>query len=798
MPRKETLPRVQVEEPKLAIQGNAIRSKCSPTHIYQSYSTRGKDDDKSRDLVPTLLGRPSHHCSDKGRMSSKDSKGTRNPFLTRMDSKRKEISTHSSSKVCLARSIIRPFRTLSRNTRRDRGFISHSLKENSFLSSHLSKRNNEASRYSELDKSTRPYCQTDSPKNSTNLKVSQRSEFRLSNHIESSFEKQHMQVVRGFSNDSETRLSFSRYIHPDGCLSGRMGISNKQKLLLRTVRRNDVILDKCTRDADNLVLASNDRGQGSSHSDSVRQHHSYSNNKEKFSIVLPTISNFRTNLEEGSSLPMDTLDILHPGLLQHNSRSTFQKNSTSVGMVTSNRGLQKDTLTEPSPSGGPFCYQTKQQTPNVCFSMPGRELSSDRCSFDSMGQVEASVHFPSNEPDFEGFSEDERCTSREYNPSYTRLTQQTVVHVLNSQEDPFLYDGSHTTASSSGRNSIPFPDYKTARVETIKEAFRRKFPKCDAIDLMLEDLSENTLRDYEHKWKSFLNYLEEEKIPQEEVIVDYVLNFFKKLFIEYNLKPGTVLKYKTAIATPLMAKFNIDIKIPEATKLMNAMRRSRPEKPSKDPHWNLNKVLIFIDEILPDSPSLELLLRKTAFLLLLATGMRISELHACLRTKDCCVFTEDNFLKIGHHHLFLAKNEKPDKRWSLRVVKPLYLQDGSVSKLCPVSSLRTYLNRTSDCKKGRIFRSTGRTSKELTKKQLSTEICKLIVRADPGTKAKVHDIRSYASSCALSSTMITPTELAQSIGWSSPATFYRFYRTAIEPLAREVSLPGPDPRIQRL
>ena len=91
---------------------------------------------------------------------------------------------------------------------------------------------------------------------------------------------------------------------------------------------------------------------------------------------------------------------------------------------------------------------------------------------------------------------------------------------------------------------------------------------------MLEDLSENTLRDYEHKWKSFLNYLEEEKIPQEEVIVDYVLNFFKKLFIEYNLKPVTVLKYKTAITTPLMAKFNIDIKIPEATKLMNAMRRS--------------------------------------------------------------------------------------------------------------------------------------------------------------------------------------------------------------------------------
>ena len=314
---------------------------------------------------------------------------------------------------------------------------------------------------------------------------------------------------------------------------------------------------------------------------------------------------------------------------------------------------------------------------------------------------------------------------------------------------------------------------------------------------MLEDLSENTIKDYDHKWKSFMCYLKEESIPHEEVVVDYALNFLKKLFIKDNLKPSTILKYKTAIATPLLAKFNINIKIPEASQLMNAMKRARPDIPSKDPHWNLNKVLKFIDEEIPDSPPLSLLLRKTAFLLLLATGMRVSELHACLRTKECCSFTEDNFLQIGHHYLFLAKNEKPDKRWSPRIVKPLIMEDGRPNKLCPVFSLRSYLDKTARFKKGRIFRSTGLKSKELSKHQLSTEICKLILSADPGTKARVHDIRSYASSCALASTMITPTELAQSIGWSSPATFYRFYRTAIEPLSKEVSLPGPDPRIRR-
>ena len=219
----------------------------------------------------------------------------------------------------------------------------------------------------------------------------------------------------------------------------------------------------------------------------------------------------------------------------------------------------------------------------------------------------------------------------------------------------------------------------------------------------------------------------------------------------------------------------------------------RPNMPSQDPQWNLNKVLRFLDEVMPYPLSNVHLLRKTAFLLLLASGMRISELHACLRTRSSCRFTEDNFLHLSHHPLFLAKNESPTKRWKYKVIKPLFSQDGSPNKLCPVSSLKEYLNRSPSIKTGRLFRSADGT-KELSKNQLSTEICKLIIQADPGTKARVHDVRSYASSTALASTMITPSELAEAIGWSSPQTFFKFYRKAIDPLTREISLPGPDPR----
>ena len=496
-------------------------------------------------------------------------------------------------------------------------------------------------------------------------------------------------------------------------------------------------------------------------------------------------------------LQVDPLHLSHPGLLQHHRRPTLETGSSPIRMVPLSEGLQEDPQSVSAAPSGPVCNQTEQPAPNLCLPLPRRRRDSSGCSLYTVGQMETPLHFPPNQPNLESHSEDGGLPGRDISFSYSRFTQQTLVHVSDSQENSLISHGSHTPTDSSQRTDFPDPNHTPSRVDTIKESFKKKFPKCEAIDLMLEDLSENTIRDYDHKWRTFLLYLEEENIPHEQVVVDHVLNFLRKLLLKDNLKPGTILKYKTALAPPLLAKFNINIKIPEASQLMNAIKRARPEIPSKDPHWNLNKVLKFIDEEIPDYPPLNLLLRKTAFLLLLATGMRISELHACLRTKDCCSFTEDNFLQIGHHYLFLAKNEKPDKRWSPRVVKPLLMEDGSPSRLCPVSSLRSYLDRTPLFKKGRIFRSTGPNPKELTKHQLSTEICRLILSADPGTRARVHDIRSYASSYALAATMITPTELAQAIGWSSPATFFRFYRTAIEPLSKEISLPGPDPRIWR-
>ena len=330
-------------------------------------------------------------------------------------------------------------------------------------------------------------------------------------------------------------------------------------------------------------------------------------------------------------------------------------------------------------------------------------------------------------------------------------------------------------------------------MEVIEEGLRKRFPNCKAIGLMARPTRNSTQNDYQQKWMAFINYLYREKVSPGSLKDIHLINFLKELF-DNGKKPGTVNKYKTALTKPLSFLANINVKIDPITDLIRAMYIEKPNMPSEDPQWNLNKVLKYIDEEMPTHPSEGDLLAKAAFLLLLASGMRISELHACMRTKDCCNFTRDNFLELSHHPNFLAKNERPDKRWKFKVIKPLRTRSGRASKLCPVESLKAYLKKSPRIKTGRLFRSTHKDRKPLTKFQLSQEVCKLIIRADPNTRARVHDVRKYAASCSLATTMITPAELSRAIGWSNTISFYRFYRTAIEPLNREVSLPGPDPR----
>ena len=217
------------------------------------------------------------------------------------------------------------------------------------------------------------------------------------------------------------------------------------------------------------------------------------------------------------------------------------------------------------------------------------------------------------------------------------------------------------------------------------------------------------------------------------------------------------------------------------------MALERPSDPIRAPTWSLNAVLSYIDGLV--SPlTTEVLLQKAAFLLLLATGYRISELHACVRDHLFCTFADNGSLILRSHSNFLAKNEPTNNRWPYKSIRPLSLASGETSNLCPVQSLRDYLARSPSVVSGSLFLH-HKTNKPLTVRQLSSAVCKLAMAGDPGSKVRVHYVRKLAASYTLVETMDI-SAVTEALHWRSPHVFWKFYMSPVPPLSLPVVLPS--------
>ena len=126
------------------------------------------------------------------------------------------------------------------------------------------------------------------------------------------------------------------------------------------------------------------------------------------------------------------------------------------------------------------------------------------------------------------------------------------------------------------------------------------------------------------------------------------------LFHTRRLKLSTISHYRSALSRPLLDYFRYDLNCHQIQLLLRGMRIRRPHEPSPKPQWSLNKVLTLLENVVNSSETTSL--RKTAFLLLLATGWRISEVHACVREKEYSSFNKRGSLLIKPHTSFLAKN----------------------------------------------------------------------------------------------------------------------------------------------
>ena len=135
----------------------------------------------------------------------------------------------------------------------------------------------------------------------------------------------------------------------------------------------------------------------------------------------------------------------------------------------------------------------------------------------------------------------------------------------------------------------------------------------------------------------------------------------------------------------------------------------------------------------------------------------------------------------------MAKYELSHSRWPHSYIEPLFNSDGSRSKLCPVNTMQLYLNCCENTSVGPLF--TSRSGSPLTVFMLSRLICRLVLKADPAAKVKVHDIRKFASSLSLMQCMDVK-GLMNAMRWKSSSAFFRHYLSITSRPTQPVAIPS--------
>ena len=218
--------------------------------------------------------------------------------------------------------------------------------------------------------------------------------------------------------------------------------------------------------------------------------------------------------------------------------------------------------------------------------------------------------------------------------------------------------------------------------------------------------------------------------------------------------------------------------------LLRGMVNSRPMARPLPPTWSINGVLRALAgepyEPLHAAP-LELLTRKTLFLVAAATGRRRSCLQA-LTVKPGHIRFEGHGVRLIPDPEFLPKNQTLDF-----LPGDLFIPEISSAssvpedrKWCPVRALKWYLHRTKDIRASqRLFVLPRNPFTAASKDTISRWIVSLIAKhAKPGESIRAHDVRAHASSTAWFRG-VPLLDIMKAAAWKTPSSFVSTYLTNV-------------------
>jgi len=460
------------------------------------------------------------------------------------------------------------------------------------------------------------------------------------------------------------------------------------------------------------------------------------------------------------------------------------------------------------------CNPGQHKTSSVCVSSPRQECLVRGQSINKLGRS-VGLRLPPNLNSQQGLGEDNRVKLRDHSDS-SMLGNTTLVQLsagsVSRKSTETTSDSTSVETNKQKHVSQKPSTSQTSCMETAEQNLREQGFTQDISKRIVGPQRDSTRRMYSVRWSKFCHwYLTTKGRSVVRATIPEIAEFLNELFIQGKVTVGTIEGYKTAIADGL--KFISDTDVSGSIHLSNLIKsyhKDRPVLRDPFPKWNLALVLNFLLEA-PFEPIQEIPLKfltwKTAFLVLLATSARSSEIHA-LEYSSLKFHESYKFMTIEPVPEFKAKNQGKERNpqletFNIPALAPVLDRGLPDRKLCPVRAVKVYRSRTSDIRKGtkmrKLFISYKQGFQTDIHKNTFTGWIKALIKMAYSkcpnniielSNCRPHEIRALSASVAFKANLNLD-DVLKSCTWKKHTTFTNHYLKDISMIQDDLYCLGP-------
>ena len=426
--------------------------------------------------------------------------------------------------------------------------------------------------------------------------------------------------------------------------------------------------------------------------------------------MCSTLENYNLVHQEAG----DPQGTTHPTQAECSSRQAIQAGPDhSNQMVPSPRSFPSDLRQMAPATDRPVCYEVQQQVASLCVSNTGSPSCGSGCTQSTMGGY-GRIRLPSDSHSGQGGKETTGHPLHEVHSHCPGMAQHALVlgpsgHV---QPDPIesaqpsqpvnpTFQSDPSPKSDKSKSPCMAPRASAIKEQGFSQAVAARIEAPQRV---------STRAVYEAKWSIFTKWCLTHKVDFRSPPIKSIADFLMYLFEDRKLQPSTIDGYRSAISDKLgNSALNIS-QDENLTRLLDSFHKDRPKGRRGIPSWNLSLVLHQLTKA-PFEPikesSLKHLTFKTVFLLALGSGKRRSEIHAW-QNRNIRHQSDWSRVSLYPSPSFLSKNQlaKEGPGSVAPVVIPALAPtlDRSLRSdrsLCPVRTLRYYLERTSQLRQNK-------------------------------------------------------------------------------------------------